>query len=101
MSSANRWRRSIGWREVSNLVGWIMGDEDALKTLQAICNDREASGQQDQGCRRRDPLRAVQAHSQRQDWPRDLGERLDSARTMKTVEPLTIEHQPEAQASSE
>jgi hypothetical protein len=87
--------------EVSNLVGWIMGDRDALTTLQAIYNDREAS----QANRIKAAAAAIGFERSKltvnvRVGPGLLGERLDSARPMKTIEPLTIEHQPAAQASS-
>ena len=86
--------------EVSNLVGWIMGDKDALTALQAIYDSREAS----EGNRIKAAAAAIAFERSKltvnvRIGPGILGERLDSARTMKTVEPLTIEHQ--AQASSE
>jgi hypothetical protein len=80
--------------EVSNLVGWIMGDRDALTALQAIYNDRDAS-----------EANRIKAASAAIGFERSkltvnvsvgpglLGERLDSARPMKTIEPLTMEHQ--------
>jgi hypothetical protein len=80
--------------EVSRLVGWIMGDRDALTTLQLIYNDDEASP----GNRIKAAAAAIGFERSKvtvnvRVGPALLGDRLDSARPMKTIEPLTIEHQ--------
>jgi hypothetical protein len=80
--------------EVSRLVNWIMGDRDALTTLQAIYNNDEAS----QANRIKAAAAAIGFERSKvtvnvRVGPALLGERLDNARPMKTIEPVTIEHQ--------
>ena len=80
--------------EVKRLVDWINGDSDALTTLQRTYLDPKTTTT--------DRIKAagaaiayertklsVQVHV----GPALLGERLDQARTMKTIEPKVIEHQ--------
>jgi hypothetical protein len=87
--------------EVSNLVGWIMDDRDALATLQAIYTDREAS-----------EANRIKAAAAAIGFERpkvagttnvlmiDFRERVRQARLKapyvetKVIEPLTIEHEP-------
>ena len=76
------------------LVDWIMGDRDALTTLQLIYNDDEAS----QANWIKAAAAAIGFERSKvtvnvRVGPALLGERLDSARPMKTIEPLTIDHQ--------
>jgi hypothetical protein len=80
--------------ENKQLVDWIMGNCDALTTLQRTYLDPKTTTT--------DRIKAagaaiayertklsVQVHV----GPALLGERLDQARTMKTIEPKVIEHQ--------
>jgi hypothetical protein len=81
--------------ELSNLIGWIMGDRDALACLQRVYNDDRAS----ETNRVRAAAAAIGFERSKvtvnvQVGPALLGERLDSARPIKTIEPLTIDHAP-------
>ena len=81
--------------EVSNLVGWIMGDRDALTTLQAIYNDREAS----EANRIRAAAAAIPFELPKKATTNlvvvDFRERVRQARLKAPlVEPKVIEHQP-------
>ena len=83
--------------ENKRLVDWIMGDSDALTCLQAVYNDPSAS----QGNRIKAaaaslpferPKISVQVSVRS---PAVLGERLDQANGMKTINPpKVIDHQP-------
>jgi hypothetical protein len=81
--------------ENKQLVDWIMGNCDALTTQQrtyldpkTTTTDRiKAAGA---AIAYERPKITVQVHV----GPAILGERLDSARAMKTIEPKVIEHQP-------
>ena len=83
--------------EISNLVGWITSDCDALTVLQRIYSDDGAS----EANRIKAAAAAIGFERSKltvnvRVGPSLLGERLDGARAMKTIEPLTIEHQPAA-----
>ena len=82
--------------EVKRLVDWVMGDRDALVCLQSIYNDVGAA----EGSRIKAAAAAIAFErpklsvSVQVSGPAVLGERLDQSRTMKTVNPPLIEHQP-------
>jgi hypothetical protein len=83
--------------EVDRLVSWINGDHDALHCLQSIYNDVGAA----EGNRIKAAAAAIAFErpklsvSVQVSGPTMLGERLDQGRTMKTVNPPLIEHQPQ------
>jgi hypothetical protein len=81
--------------ENQHLVEWINGDSDALACLQRVYTDPNAS----ESNRIKAAAAAISFERpklavQVQVGPAVLGERLDQARTMKTVNPPLIEHQP-------
>ena len=82
--------------EVKQLIDWVMGDRDALHCLQSIYNDVGAA----EGSRIKAAAAAIAFErpklsvSVQVSGPAVLGERLDQSRTMKTVNPPLIEHQP-------
>ena len=82
--------------EVKQLIDWVMGDRDALHCLQSIYNDVGAA----EGSRIKAAAAAIAfdrpklSVSVQVSGPAVLGERLDQSRTMKTVNPPLIEHQP-------
>ena len=83
--------------EVKQLVDGVMGDRDALVCLQSIYNDPSApensrikAASAAIGYERPKLTFGVQISG-----PAVLGERLDQNRTMKTVNPPLIEHQPQ------
>jgi hypothetical protein len=84
--------------ENKRLLEWINGDRDALTCLQGVYNDPGAS----EGNRIRAAAAAIPFErpklsvSVQVSGPSLLGDRLDQARTMKTVNPppKVIEHQP-------
>ena len=81
--------------EVKRLVDWINGDADALTTLQRTYLDPKTSTTDrikaaGAAIAYERPKLSVQVHV----GPALLGERLDAARAMKTVDPKVIEHQP-------
>jgi hypothetical protein len=83
--------------QVKQLVDWVMGDRDALVCLQSIYNDAGA----DKGTRIKAASAAIGYERPKLTFgvqisgPAVLGERLDQNRTMKTVNPPLIEHQPQ------
>jgi hypothetical protein len=80
--------------EVQRLVDWIMGDTDALTTLQSVYQNPASSE-----ANRVKAAGAAIAYErpkltvQLRVGPAVLGERLDQARPMKTIEPKVIDHQ--------
>jgi hypothetical protein len=82
--------------EIKRLVDWINGDKDALHCLQSIYNNPGA----DEGSRIKAAAaaigyeRAKLSVSVQVTGPAVLGGRLDRTKTMKTVNPPLIEHQP-------
>jgi hypothetical protein len=80
------------------LIDWIMGDTDALTCLQAIYNNPASSeGNKIKAAASALPFeRPRLSMSISVQGPAVLGERLDQARAMKTVNPMPklIEHQP-------
>jgi hypothetical protein len=82
--------------EVRQLVDWITGDQDALTCLQAIYNDVDA----DKSTRIKAAAAAIAFERAKLTvnvkvaGPALLGERLDGAQAMKTInQPPLIEHQ--------
>jgi hypothetical protein len=81
--------------EIARLVEWINGDRDALTCLQSVYNDPKASEANRikaaaSGVRFERPKLTVSV----QVGPAVLGERLDRAKAVKTVNPPLIEHEP-------
>jgi hypothetical protein len=81
--------------ENQRLVDWINGDADALTTLQRTYLDPKTSTSDrikaaGAAIAYERPKLSVQVHV----GPAQLGERLDQAKAMKTIEPKVIEHQP-------
>jgi hypothetical protein len=82
--------------ENKRLVDWIMGDADALTCLQAVYNNPASSeGNRIKAAAASLPFErpklSVQVSVR---GPAVLGERLDQANGMKTVNPPLIEHEP-------
>jgi len=82
--------------ELTQLLAWVNGDSDALVTLQRIymdprtsTTDRIKAATSAVGYERYKLTLAVSARSSDV-----LGDRLDAARTLKTVNPKVIEHDP-------
>ena len=80
--------------ELNRLLEWINGDSDALTVLQRTYLDRNTSTT--------DRIKAAASaiayerpklSVQVQIGPAVLGQRLDQAHTMKTIEPKAIEHE--------
>ena len=80
--------------EVDGLVGWINGDKDALHCLQQVYNDRTTSeANRIRAAAAAIPFeRAKLSVSVQVTGPAVLGNRLDGAQSMKTVNPPLIEH---------
>ena len=83
--------------EIDQLVAWINGDRDALTCLQRVYNDPNAS----EGNRIKAAAAAISFERSKisvsvlVSGPSVLGDRLDGAKTMKTINPpKVIEHQP-------
>jgi hypothetical protein len=78
--------------EIDRLVGWIMGDKDALSCLQQVYNDPAAT----EGNRIKAAAAAVAYErakvtvNVRVSGPAVLGERLDGARPMKVINPPEV-----------
>jgi hypothetical protein len=82
--------------EVKRLVDWVTTDSDALACLQAVYqNPQSPEGNRIKAATAALPFErpklSVQVSVQ---GPAVLGDRLDAARTMKTVNPPLIEHEP-------
>jgi hypothetical protein len=80
--------------ENQQLVDWIMGNCDALTTLQRTYLDPKTSTTDrikaaGAAIAYERPKLSVQVHV----GPALLGERLDQAKAMKTIDPKVIEHQ--------
>ena len=83
--------------ENKHLVDWIMGDSDALTVLQSVYNNPASSeGNRIKAAASALPFeRPKISVSVSVRGPALLGERLDAANGMKTIEPAkVIEHQP-------
>ena len=80
--------------EIDRLVSWINGDADALHCLQQVYNDRTTSeANRIRAAAAAIPFeRAKLSVSVQVTGPAVLGNRLDGARTMKTISPPLIEH---------
>ena len=82
--------------ENKQLIDWIMGDSDALTTLQAVYRNPQAS----EGNRIKAASAAISFErpkisvSVSVSGPSVLGDRLDEAKGMKTINPKIIEHVP-------
>jgi hypothetical protein len=76
------------------LIDWIMGDADALTTLQAVYQNPQASeGNRIKAAGAAIAYERPKLTVQLRVGPAVLGERLDQARPMKTIEPKVIDHQ--------
>jgi hypothetical protein len=82
--------------EIDRLVGWIMADTDALTCLQAVYNNPTSTeNNRIKAASAALPFeRAKLSVSVQVTGPGVLGQRLDGARTMKTISPPLIEHVP-------
>jgi hypothetical protein len=88
--------------ELAMLVDWIMGDRDALTCPQSVYNNPASTeGNRIKAATAALPFeRSKLTVSVSVQGPAVLGDRLDAARTMKTVNPLLIEHDPAANSAS-
>jgi hypothetical protein len=96
MAEIDRLRAELERRddELNRLLEWVNGDSDALTVLQRIYLDRAATTTE----RIKAAASAIGYERPKltvsvQVGPAVLGDRLDAARTMKTIEPKLIEHQ--------
>jgi hypothetical protein len=82
--------------EIDRLVSWIMAHTDALTCLQAVYNSPTSTeNNRIRAAAAALPFeRAKLSVSVQVTGPAVLGNRLDGARTMKTVSPPLIEHVP-------
>ena len=81
--------------ELTQLLAWINGDSDALVTLQRIYMDpRTPTGERIKAAGAAVGYERHKFSVQVRVGPSLLAERLVHARTLKTVEPKVIEHDP-------
>jgi hypothetical protein len=83
--------------ELTQLLAWINGDSDALVTLQRIyMNPQESTADRIKAAGAAVGYERHKFSVQVRVGPSLLAERLAQARTLKTVEPKLIEHDPAA-----